>query len=55
MNDVIIRMSLFYYDENFIKTLRLSISNTFEREASSAVLDFTNEDENNQNKKKRHW
>ncbi|XP_059154921.1 ATP-dependent RNA helicase DDX54-like [Physella acuta] len=46
---------IYYRPADYASEKGLSISNTFEREASSAVLDFTNEDENNQNKKKRHW
>ena len=39
---------------NSLDISRLSIGNTFEREAAGAVLDFT-EDDNDGNKPKRRW
>ncbi|CAL1544843.1 unnamed protein product [Lymnaea stagnalis] len=44
-----------YRPADYASEKGLSISNTFERQATSAVLDFTNEDDNKTNTKKRHW
>ncbi|KAH9508307.1 ATP-dependent RNA helicase ddx54 [Bulinus truncatus] len=44
-----------YRPSDYASERGLIVSNSFERQASSAVLDFTNEDENKTNKKKRYW
>ncbi|KAK0045679.1 ATP-dependent RNA helicase DDX54 [Biomphalaria pfeifferi] len=44
-----------YRPSDYATEKGLNVGNSFEKQATSAVLDFTNEDENKTVKKKRYW